>query len=130
MSSEFELSDDGELICKHADRRGVIEAMKLAIAKNSDEDNPAAFRPEPGSDQEDEAEDETPAQRRARLRRLLAEADARERRRNGAPKRKAWTVDDLTAIAETMENANDATGSYAPSADWDSSRVRPKVKVP
>jgi len=103
MSSEdisFQLGEDGELVCKHADRRGLVEAMRRAIAKN--EDRPEAFL-EPDSDQDDEEnEAETPAERRARLRRELAEADGRERRRNAVPKQKAWSMDDLTAVADTI----------------------------
>jgi hypothetical protein len=109
MSSEFELGDDGELIIhKHADSERIIRAMKLAIRKNSDEGgNPAAFRP-------------AAAERRARLRRELAEADqddeeeaervraarrrrqrlietARESARLASTTRKAaLTIDDLT----------------------------------
>jgi hypothetical protein len=108
----FELHDDGELIFKNADSdraRGITAAMKRAIAKNSDEDRPEAFQPDAESEEE-EAEAETPAERRARLRRLLAEADSRERRRNGAtaPKRKVLTMDDLTGIADTICKRADA----------------------
>jgi hypothetical protein len=113
--SEFELGDDGELFCKHAaDSERILRAMKLAIAKNADNDCPQAF--DPASDEEEEAEadqgdQEEEAERvraaRARRRQRLIEA-SRESARLASTKRKALTMDDLTAVADTLCKSADA----------------------
>jgi hypothetical protein len=114
---EFELRPDGELIIKHADTehaRGIIEAMKRAVAlMNKNEDRPEGFRPGPGDpepDRDDQDEAETPAERRARERRdrkLIQ--NSRETGSLASTKRDPiMTMDDLTGIAETICKRADA----------------------
>jgi hypothetical protein len=78
---EFELTSDGELIVKRGDARDVIEAMRRAVAKNSDNDRPEAFDPDADEDDDEDDDEETAAElsprERARRRRQLAE-NARE----------------------------------------------------
>jgi hypothetical protein len=106
MSEDHELA---EIIRKSdhpyvaAERIYQLFGKRFRVVKDETDFTDGAYDPLDSDDEDEESEtEETPAERRDRLRRLLAEADARERRRNGAPKRKAWTVDDLTAIAETI----------------------------
>jgi hypothetical protein len=106
MSSEnisFELADDGELIAD-SDARGVIvEAMKRAIAKNSDNDRPEAFDPDSGEDDDREEEAElTQAQRAAAERRRLLAALARAGVAPPSATRKGYPMVDTDALVEKI----------------------------
>jgi hypothetical protein len=116
MSEDDELA---QIIAKsehpHAAAERVFQLFgkRFIVEKNTDETTAGAYD-EPGDHEgdendEDEAEAETQAERRARLRRELAEADGRERRRNAVPTRKAaLTMDDLTTVADTLCKRADA----------------------
>jgi hypothetical protein len=107
MSSEFELSEDGEIICKYADRRDVIVAMKRAIAKNDPEMTAAAYdgdeddeHDEHGEDDEDETE-LSPRERTRRGRKLIQ--NARESARQARTKRDLPMIDPDVVIAQVSK---------------------------
>jgi hypothetical protein len=83
---EFELTPDGELIVKHGDARGIIEAMKRAIAKNDPDMTPGAYGEHEDAEDAEDAEDDgdndeaetdlSPRERARRDRKLIENARA------------------------------------------------------
>jgi hypothetical protein len=101
----FERSVD---VRKTAERLGQLTGRRF-IVEEVEKNDGDGFTAAAYSDPEDPGDEaDSPAERRARLRRELAAADERERRRNGAPKGKVLTVDDLTGIADTVCKRADA----------------------
>jgi hypothetical protein len=110
MSEDDELA---QIIAKsdhpHAAAERVFQLFGKRFIVEKDDDRPESFDPDADEDDEDnEAKDETPTERRARLRRARRMAEASRETARLASTRKALTVDDLTAIADTLYKSADA----------------------